>query len=176
MTTLSQTYRDLNLPLHQIHHNIVPLDFSSLRSVPDSHDWFRNSSLSLSSSSSSSSSSAVHINGDNKVSIPLIDLADPDAPRLIGNACETWGVFQLSNHGLSMDATESVEGAAGRFFDLPMSRKLKALRDPRGVTGYGLPRITPFFSKYMWHEGLTIMGSPMDHASKVWPSNYQPFW
>ncbi|KAA0064970.1 gibberellin 3-beta-dioxygenase 1-like [Cucumis melo var. makuwa] len=165
MTTLSQTYRDHPL-IH--HHHIVPLDFDSLRTIPDSHDWLHSSP-----EIPSSSSSCYHTNVD--VSIPLIDLTDHDAIALIGNACETWGVFQLINHDVPMSLIEKAEGETRRLFDLPMTRKLKALRTPRDVTGYGLPRITPFFSKYMWHEGFTIMGPPIDHASQLWPSNYQPF-
>nr|ADM47339.1 gibberellin 3-oxidase 3 [Marah macrocarpa] len=165
MTTLSETYRDH--PLHLQH--IVPLDFTSLRTVPDSHDWPQSASHDI----ATSSSHELHTNGD--VSIPLIDLTDPDAAMLISNACKTWGVFQLTNHVVPMSLIERVEGVSGRLFDLPMTRKLKALRASGGATGYGLPRITPFFSKYMWHEGFTIIGSPTDHASQLWPSNYQPF-
>ncbi|NP_001274405.1 gibberellin 3-beta-dioxygenase 1-like [Cucumis sativus] len=164
MTTLSQTYLDHPL-IH--HHHIVPLDFDSLRTIPDSHDWF-NSSLETPSSSS-------HHHTNVNVSIPLIDLTDPNAISLIGNACETWGVFQLINHDVPVSLIERAEGETRRLFDLPMTRKLKALRAPGDVTGYGLPRITPFFSKYMWHEGFTIMGPSIGHASQLWPSNYQPF-
>ncbi|XP_038886716.1 gibberellin 3-beta-dioxygenase 1-like [Benincasa hispida] len=163
MTTLSQTYRDHPL-IH--HHHIVPLDLDSLRTIPDSHDW-------SGSSPDTPSSSGHHTNED--VSIPSIDLNDPNATMLIGNACETWGVFQLINHDVPLTFIDTAEGETRRLFDLPMTRKLKALRAPDHATGYGLPRITPFFSKYMWHEGFTIMGSSVDHASQLWPSNYQPF-
>ncbi|XP_022997428.1 gibberellin 3-beta-dioxygenase 2-like [Cucurbita maxima] len=160
MTTLSQAYRDH--PLIHLHH-IVPLDFDSLRTVPDSHDWPHSSYDTL----------KLHTNGD--VSIPLIDMSDPNVAMLIGNVCKTWGVFQLTNHGVPTSLVERAEAEAGRLFDLPMTRKLKALRAPGDATGYGLPRITPFFSKYMWHEGFTIMGSSAEHASQLWSSNYQPF-
>ncbi|TKY54923.1 Gibberellin 3-beta-dioxygenase 1 [Spatholobus suberectus] len=35
-----------------------------------------------------------------------------------------------------------------------------------------MPRISSYFSKLLWSEGFTIMGSPAEHATKLWP--HQP--
>jgi gibberellin 3-beta-dioxygenase len=161
MSTLSDAYRDH--PLHPNH--IVPLDFSAVRTMPDSHVWQPESSVDDISFGELSSSL-----------VPVIDLADANAPELIGQACETWGVFQLVNHGISLSHIEEVEHEAGRLFALPTEQKLKALRTPGGATGYGVARITPFFSKYMWHEGFTIIGSPADHVRELWPHDHERFW
>ncbi|KAG5629872.1 hypothetical protein H5410_001589 [Solanum commersonii] len=79
--------------------------------------------------------------------VPIIDLLAPNVVELIGHACKTWGIFQ----------------------------KVKVMRSTTGATGYGTARITPFFSKFMWHEGFTIMDSPLDHAMELWPHDHQFF-
>ncbi|KAG4933966.1 hypothetical protein GYH30_047925 [Glycine max] len=159
-TTLSEAYRDH--PLHL--HHIIPLDFSSLRTLPDSHAWPQ--------SEDGDGDDDNHGIGS---SIPIIDLMDPNAMELIGLACENWGAFQLKNHGVPLSVVEEVEEEAKRLFALPADRKLKALRSATGATGYGRARISPFFPKHMWHEGFTIMGSPCDDAKKIWPNDYAPF-
>lgn len=155
-TTLSEAYR--NHPLHL--HHIIPLDFSSVRTLPDSHAWPQ-------------SEDHDHLGGSS--CIPIIDLMDPNAMEHIGLACEKWGAFKLKNHGIPLTVIEEVEVEAKQLFALPAEQKLKALRSPGGATGYGKARISPFFPKYMWHEGFTIMGSPSDDAKKMWPNDHARF-
>nr|WRO64415.1 gibberellin 3-beta-dioxygenase 1 [Paeonia suffruticosa] len=156
-STLSDAYRDH--PLHLNH--IIPLDFTSVESVPHSHEWTQSSNESPSD--------------DEHLSIPVVDLMDPNAEKLVRDACETWGVFQLTSHGVPSCLLEDVEFEALRFFCLSSQQKMKVLRSPDGATGYGLARISSFFNKFMWHEGFTIMGSPSDHAKELWPNDYQRF-
>lgn len=158
MSTLSEAYEDLPLDLQ----HIKPVDFASLQAVPDSHVWH------------DSSFGACSDEHENSL-VPVIDLEDSNATELIGQACETLGVFQLKNHGIPLSLIEEVESEAARFFALSARQKLKALRSPGGATGYGIARITPFFSKYMWHEGFTIMGSPVDHVKQLWPHDHERF-
>ncbi|CAK9185475.1 unnamed protein product [Ilex paraguariensis] len=159
MSTLSEVYRDN--PLHPQH--IIPLDFESAHTVPESHIWPETNDFQHSGWS----------NGE--LSIPVIDLMDPNVVEHIGHACETWGMFQVIGHGVCLSLLEEVEAEARRLFELPARQKMKALRSPGGATGYGTARITPFFSKNMWHEGFTIMGSCVDHAKELWPRNYKRF-
>ncbi|KAJ7966117.1 Gibberellin 3-beta-dioxygenase [Quillaja saponaria] len=159
MVTLSEAYRDH--PLHL--HHIIPLDFSSAGTLPETHAWPELDDFATNGCS----------NGQK--SIPVIDLKDPNAMEVIGIACEKWGVFELRNHEIPLNLIEEVDFQAKRFFALPSQNKLKALRSPGGATGYGVARISPFFSKYMWHEGFTIMGSPVDLAKRIWPNDYAPF-
>lgn len=156
MTTLSEVYREHPVKVQEI----TPLDFDSIGTVPDSHAWPVSDGF----------------ESNDWSSIPTIDLKDSNAAKLIGHACETFGAFQVVNHGIPINVFEEVEAEASRLFSLPTTQKLKALRSPGGATGYGLARISPFFDKYMWHEGFTIMGSPMDHARQLWPSDYRKFW
>ena len=167
-TTLSEAYRDH--PLHQ--HHIIPLDFSSFRTSPDSHAWPQ----SKDDGSDDFTSNGCYDNDEDGSCIPIIDLNDPNAMEQIGLACENWGAFQLKNHGLPLNSIEEVEEEAKRLFSLPSKEKLKALRSTGSGTGYGRARISPFFPKCMWHEGFTIMGSPSNDAKKIWPNDYKRFW
>nr|UXL73235.1 2-oxoglutarate-dependent dioxygenase GA 3-oxidase [Jasminum sambac] len=56
-----------------------------------------------------------------------------------------------------------------------MHQKLKAARPAVGVAGYGVARISSFFPKLMWSEGFTIIGSQLEHATKLWPNDFQNF-
>ncbi|XAR69338.1 Gibberellin 3-beta-dioxygenase [Bertholletia excelsa] len=161
MSALSEAYRDNPIPLR----HIIPLDFRSLGSVPDSHTWPQ--------TNSGVSRSWDPLGGHQ--TIPIVDLASPDAAELVGHACELWGMFQVTNHGLPLSLLEDAEAEARRLFSLPARQKMRALRSPAGTTGYGAARIAPFFSKFMWHEGFTIMGSSVDHARALWPHDYKRF-
>ncbi|KAF7830238.1 gibberellin 3-beta-dioxygenase 1 [Senna tora] len=161
ISDLSEAYRDVEHP--QFLHHIIPLDFSSVNAtLPESHAWTRHHEESGSGSGSGSS-------------IPVIDLMDGNAVRMMGEACEEWGAFQLKKHGVGSRVVEGVEVEAKRLFALPANQKMKALRSAGGASGYGRARISPFFPKYMWHEGFTIIGSPSHHAELIWPNRYASF-
>ncbi|KAM3236011.1 gibberellin 3-beta-dioxygenase 1 [Capsicum annuum] len=159
-TALQEAYKD-NPPISLQH--LLPIDFHSIQEVPNSHIWpkINNFPISL----------------DEKTpNVPIIDLLAPNIEKLIGHACKTWGVFQVVNHGVCLELFDEVESQARRFFALPAEQKAKVLRSSAsGGTGYGAARIAPFFSKLMWHEGFTIMDSPLDHAKELWSHDYQYF-
>ncbi|KAI7742708.1 hypothetical protein M8C21_000204 [Ambrosia artemisiifolia] len=161
MTTLSEAYR--NVPLTD--DQIIPIDFESIDGVPESHSWPQFNE---------------HLNKNQTLDpkdsmIPVINLACPDARTLIGQACETWGMFQVINHGVPFELVKKVESESERLFALPAHEKRKVLRAADGATGYGSARVSPFFDKSMWHEGFTIMGSCVDDAKVLWPHEYQGF-
>ncbi|KAI3743591.1 hypothetical protein L1987_61301 [Smallanthus sonchifolius] len=161
MTTLSEVYRnDLMTDRH-----ITPLDFDSIDRVPESHSW------------------PPFDEPLNKIQtcdlrdslIPVIDLTNSKSRNLIGQACETWGMFQVINHGVPSDLVKKVESESRRLFALPAHEKRRVLRSTGGATGYGSARISPFYDKGMWHEGFTIMGSCVDDAKVLWPHDFQRF-
>ncbi|XP_076916666.1 gibberellin 3-beta-dioxygenase 1-like [Bidens hawaiensis] len=139
------------------------LDLNSMKELPESHAW-----LSLDKKPSHSSSGT-------RDTVPVINLKDPKAMKLVGHACKTWGVFQVTNHGVPIKLLDEIEAAGKKLFALPTHQKLKAARSPNGVSGYGVARISSFFSKLMWSEGFTIIGSPYEHARKLWPNRYSRF-
>lgn len=153
--------------MHSIRdNNQIPLDFKSVPTVPESHKW-----------APDTENPVVEPHGSECV--PLINLSDPNAKSLIRNAFEKWGAFQIINHGVPMNLLNEVELQSYRLFSLPADQKLCALRSSDAVTGYGKPRFQIFFPKVMWTESFLVMGSPMEHATQLWP--HQPtqqtnFW
>ncbi|CAA3023316.1 gibberellin 3-beta-dioxygenase 1-like [Olea europaea subsp. europaea] len=167
MATLSKVIGDSALD----HQHIIPLDFDSVHELPDSHAW----SDHVNDLYSKKYTHLKHVPMNEESCVPIIDLSAPNVVELVGNACETWGMFHVINHGVSSILIDDVVSHARQLFTLPTQQKLKAQRAPGGGTGYGVARISPFFSKLMWHEGFTIMGSTVEHAKELWPHDYEDF-
>ncbi|KAF5206910.1 Gibberellin 3-beta-dioxygenase [Thalictrum thalictroides] len=154
---LSEAFKPHPVYLHDDDH----INFDSVQEVPDSHAWPQ----------------VVDYLSDlsDVDSVPIIDLMDPNAATLVGNACETWGVFQVINHGIPIHLLEDLESVGRRLFQLPAQQKLKVARGPDGMSGYGRARISCFFPKLLWSEGFTIFGSPIEQARQLWPQEYTTF-
>ncbi|KAH6756591.1 gibberellin 3-oxidase 1 [Perilla frutescens var. hirtella] len=144
------------------HHEF--LDLKSFKELPDTHAW-----------TSQLDGGDSDCGGGNPETIPIIDLNNDNATELIGHACKTWGVFQAINHKIPQNLLDDIELAGKGLFSLPMHQKLRAARVADGVSGYGVARISSFFSKLMWSEGFTIAGSPAEHARQLWPQDYHKF-
>lgn len=80
--------------------------------------------------------------------IPLIDLSplsfsnDANTKNIddlvveIGNACKTWGFFQVINHGVPLEKRQKVEDAMRKFFAQPLEEKRKVRKDEKKAVGY----------------------------------------
>ncbi|GMI83960.1 ARABIDOPSIS THALIANA GIBBERELLIN 3-OXIDASE 3, gibberellin 3-oxidase 3 [Hibiscus trionum] len=147
----------------QTFNHLLPIDFTTVSTVPDSHAW-----------SPTSSPSHLPIN-DDKPLLPVIDIGKPDAYELVRHACEEWGAFQVINHGVPLSLFSETVFQARRLFSLPMEKKHLVARPPSGTAGYGSHRISAFFPKLMWTEGYRMMGSPVEHARKLWPQDHAKF-
>ncbi|KAG9459383.1 hypothetical protein H6P81_003891 [Aristolochia fimbriata] len=149
------------------------LDFDAVHEVPESHAWPQVEDY----PGGYGVEEEEEEKEDQSSPIPVIDLAEANAAARMREACETWGVFQVTNHGIPMRLFDDVETQARRLFALPAQQKLKAARSPDGLTGYGIARIATFFSKLLWSEGFTIAGSPAEHARLLWshPQDYSQF-
>ena len=79
-------------------------------------------------------------------------------------------------HGIPIDLLKQLELQTKRLFALPLDQKLRTVRSPEGITGYGLARISAFFPKPMWSEGFSIMVSPLEDACQLWPHHHKKFW
>ncbi|CAL5387701.1 unnamed protein product [Camellia sinensis] len=87
--------------------------------------------------------------------IPLIDLSLLNSPNNsssadsiaslaaeITEACETWGCFQVINHGVPVEQSQAIESASRQFFDQPKEEKKKVWRYERNPLGYHDSEIT----------------------------------
>ncbi|XP_027344818.1 gibberellin 3-beta-dioxygenase 1-like [Abrus precatorius] len=162
MPSLSEAFRAH--PVH-LHHNHKHPDLSTLQELPDSYAWTQLDDHPHTYPSNSSRGESV----------PVIDLNDPNAPKLIGHACKTWGVFQVVNHGIPLTLFTDIQRLALTLFSLPFHQKLKAARSPDGVSGYGRARISSFFPKLMWSECFTIVESPLEHFLQLWRQDYAKY-
>lgn len=166
MPSLSEAFR-----AHPVHfnHNKHP-DFNTLQELPDSYAWTQ-------LDDHDHTSNNCHNIGGDQLKVPVIDLNDPNAPNFIGNACKTWGVFQVVNHGIPMSLLSDIQCVGQNLFSLPLHHKLRAARSPDGVSGYGRARISSFFPKLMWSECFTIVDeSPLEHFLQLWPHDYGKYW
>ncbi|CAK7322559.1 unnamed protein product [Dovyalis caffra] len=82
--------------------------------------------------------------------IPVIDLfiisspnTNSNDPRAldslvaeIGNACKSWGFFQVINHGVPLAKRQNIEKASREFFGQPVEEKNKVRRNKEKVLGY----------------------------------------
>jgi isopenicillin N synthase-like dioxygenase len=75
--------------------------------------------------------------------VPILDLtpllANTDLSALaheLRHACETIGFFYVKNHGVPQDAIDGVFEATRRYFDLPLSERLRTKIDDRFRRGY----------------------------------------
>ncbi|XXG48885.1 hypothetical protein AAC387_Pa02g3210 [Persea americana] len=146
---------------HTTHVHDNNQDLSSVQEVSDSFTW-------LLDDFPPGDSSSVE-------TIPVIDLTDPDIVNRIGHACQTWGVFQITGHGVPVGLIDRLELQGRRFFSLPIDQKLKAARRPGDLSGYGQAPILSYFEKVMWSEGFTMAESPANLACQVWPDDYTEF-
>lgn len=77
----------------------------------------------------------------NTICVPLIDLSGPDPKTQLVKACEEFGFFKVTNHGVPLHLIKDLESQARRFFSLPLSHKEKA--GPPDPFGYGDKKIGP---------------------------------
>ncbi|XP_019150215.1 PREDICTED: gibberellin 3-beta-dioxygenase 3-like, partial [Ipomoea nil] len=145
-------------------NHLVPMDFENAVDVPDSHTWVDPPCFNSSSS--------------DKSVVPFIDLDDPQAVEKIKTACENWGVFQVSNHGVPLELLGEIEHQAHRFFALPREQKILTLRSP-GIPArpsYGIILASCVYKNLMWMEGFTVFETPVEQARLVWPEDHSPFY
>ncbi|BFI30320.1 protein MpDOXC15 [Marchantia polymorpha subsp. ruderalis] len=85
--------------------------------------------------------------------VPVIDFEGFDGPnrekirREIAGACESWGFFQLCNHGLHQDLMRRVKDVSKEFFYLPEEEKMKVKVKPGVIQGWSHPSLAASASK-----------------------------
>ncbi|TKY73761.1 Flavonol synthase/flavanone 3-hydroxylase [Spatholobus suberectus] len=106
--------------------------------------------------------------------IPTIDLSDPDQQnlvKLIAEASQEWGMFQVVNHGIPSDLIHKLRSVGEEFFQLSQEEKEKYAKPPgaQSYEGYGTKLQKDAQGKKAW----------VDHLfHKIWPPsciNYK-FW
>ncbi|KAJ6825272.1 gibberellin 20 oxidase 1-A-like [Iris pallida] len=100
-----------------------------------------------------------------ELSVPLIDLegflsGDPCSAarvtRLVGEACERHGFFQVINHGIDPRLLDKAHGCVQKFFTMPLDEKQRAQRKPGESCGYASSFTGRFANKLPWKETLSF--------------------
>ncbi|KAJ4726765.1 Naringenin,2-oxoglutarate 3-dioxygenase-like [Melia azedarach] len=111
--------------------------------------------------------------------VPVIDLACSDRSltvQQIGDACKSYGFFQVINHGVCLEVVEKMLGVARDFFSLPVEEKLKLYSDDPSKT---MRLSTSFNVKkekvHNWRDYLRLHCYPLHKYVPEWPSNPPSF-
>lgn len=112
----------------------------------------------------------------------MIDLAEGRVRvvHLIGEACRSWGGFQVIGHGVPMQSVEEVGAQSRRLFALPTAEKLKVKRMPGEFTGYGNGAVvnSETLNEEYYSEAITLAYRSSDAAmvsGKLWPEGNPAF-
>ncbi|KAI4307020.1 hypothetical protein L6164_030255 [Bauhinia variegata] len=111
--------------------------------------------------------------------VPVIDLGSPDRTqtvRHIGEACRCYGLFQVINHGVPLEAVNKMAEVASEFFKLPVEEKLKLYSDDPSKT----MRLSTSFNVnkekvHNWRDYLRLHCYPLEKYVPEWPSNPPSF-
>ncbi|XAR69579.1 Leucocyanidin oxygenase [Bertholletia excelsa] len=82
------------------------------------------------------------ITGTSDKGIPLVDISGStsEVHRVLGQACQEWGAFQVINHGVPIQLLDDMRRIGITFFeDCPVTEKLKYCCEPNSFAseGYG---------------------------------------
>ncbi|KAJ6836942.1 gibberellin 20 oxidase 1-A-like [Iris pallida] len=100
-----------------------------------------------------------------ELNVPLIDLkgflsGDPvsaaEVTRLVGEACESHGFFQVINHGVDPCLLAESHRCVQSFFSMPLGEKQRAQRKPGESCGYTSSFTGRFANKLPWKETLSF--------------------
>ncbi len=109
------------------------------------------------------------------LAVPIIDISDlPDDKATIGEiarACEEWGFFQITGHGIDDETTARFLDATRAFFHLPTSGKREVMRTADNPMGYFDEELTKNTKdwKEIFDFGSDLGDSTIAHLSR-WPS------
>ncbi|CAL9186938.1 unnamed protein product [Musa hybrid cultivar] len=152
MDSVSPVTLDLNKEEGHCSNGAVVFDTSFLRrqaKIPESFVWPRNE----------------RPHPLEELEVPVVDLRglfEGDeasigrAAEASRAACVRHGFFQVINHKVDAKVSGDALDAAGDFFKLPLSTKLRARRQPGSAWGYVGAHADRFSSKLPWKETLTF--------------------
>ncbi|CAJ2642671.1 codeine O-demethylase-like isoform X2 [Trifolium pratense] len=117
------------------------------------------------------------------IDIPVVDIGNLTSPTTaqqeldkLHSALSSWGLFQATNHGMTSLFLDKVREISKQFFDLPRREKLKYVREPNDIEGYGNDVIYSENQKLDWNDRLFLKVHPEDQRNfKFWPQKPNDF-
>ncbi|VAI83291.1 unnamed protein product [Triticum turgidum subsp. durum] len=118
--------------------------------------------------------------------VPTIDLGllsasyDLEEAAKLRSALQTWGFFQVSNHGMEASMMDSVMTASREFFHLSLEEKKKCSNLIDGkyfqVEGYGNDQVRTQDQRLDWSDRLHLRVEPEGGRNLVhWPTHPKSF-
>ncbi|KAJ0984780.1 hypothetical protein J5N97_003136 [Dioscorea zingiberensis] len=111
--------------------------------------------------------------------VPVVHLGHSDETAEIKAALQSWGMFQVIDHGLSSSFLDEIRYIARTFFKLPMEEKQKYSNIIDGEfkhEGYGNDNITAEGQILDWNDRLYLSVQPEDERKlELWPVNPSSF-
>ncbi|KAJ0984785.1 hypothetical protein J5N97_003141 [Dioscorea zingiberensis] len=113
------------------------------------------------------------------VPVPVVHLGHSDETAEIKAALQSWGMFQVIDHGLPSSFLDEVRDIARTFFKLPIEEKQKYSNLIDGefkYEGYGNDNIIAEGQILDWTDRLYLLVQPEDERKlELWPVNPSSF-
>ncbi|XP_051131909.1 probable 2-oxoglutarate-dependent dioxygenase SLC1 [Andrographis paniculata] len=116
--------------------------------------------------------------GLNQLDLPIIDFAQlrgpnrSDALKSLAHACETYGFFQLVNHGIGEEIVAEMVDVCKRFFEMPIAEREKYMSgDTSSPVRYGTSFNQTNDGIYCWRDFLKLVCTPLPDVLPHWPSS-----
>jgi isopenicillin N synthase-like dioxygenase len=109
-------------------------------------------------------------------SVPVIDIADlgsPGALQAIDTACQEWGFFQVTGHGIAVAEIAELFGVARAFFAQPGEAKRRILRTASNPWGFFDQELTK--NTRDWKEIYDYGPAQGDLLKPQWPDGLPSF-
>lgn len=111
------------------------------------------------------------------VDIPIVDLSNPNedlVARAVVKASETWGMFQVVNHGIPIELMRRLKELGTEFFELPEKEKEAVARpaDSTDLEGYTTDYKKDGEGRKTWADHLFHRVWPPSRINyRFWPKN-----
>ncbi|XP_021888370.1 protein SRG1-like [Carica papaya] len=107
--------------------------------------------------------------------IPIIDLSllaigDNEELSKLDLASQSWGFFQVVNHGVAEDILNSMKKLSTEFFELPIKEKEKYSMPLNDIHGYGHAYVVSDEQLLDWSDALMLLVHPTNYRKiQFWP-------
>ncbi|CAF1921696.1 unnamed protein product [Brassica oleracea var. botrytis] len=115
--------------------------------------------------------------GTSPVDFPIVDLSNPNedlVARAVVKASETWGMFQVVNHGIPTELMRRLKELGTEFFELPEKEKEAVARpaDSTDLEGYTTDYKKDGEGRKTWADHLFHRIWPPSRINyRFWPKN-----
>ncbi|KAI3734665.1 hypothetical protein L6452_14140 [Arctium lappa] len=115
---------------------------------------------------------------DGCIDLPVIDFAQlqgndrPTVLRSLSKACQEFGFFQLTNHGISKEVVGTMIDVSKRFFELPFEERERYMTSNLyAAVRYGTSFNQNNDGVFCWRDFLKLSCHPMQDFVSLWPSS-----